>query len=1488
MDNICYLTLQVVKDGKVDLFETNQAVTSNLFTYKDSNSVTLQSSITLNDLHYTMSMYEPDHFVATLNVKGNYTFAELRDCIVGAKVNVLPSEEEKGIDTSKFLSKNLFVYKATPEQKKGKDMSLTLDIYSWDKLLDLQKFNQAFTAKRLGKDVIAPLVAGYDKPNYGLYANLSPKFMKYILYGTKNTECEIIQPYMVQYNETFRSLINRVANRSGEFLYWHNGALQYGLADSEILTEKKLTKDNNPYTEIDCIADTIVESEADRNDFLAYGISASHRDGSKEILYSGDNDDKPYDLEDGTPDFIATCKKVKEKNYPLSELYTSAWDSTTKVDDKGNPVFDGNRLLLDMVFSLAASGGLKEYVTDFLTKVIVDNPVKENTKKKTKDQAAMALNHRPFEGKDTKRYNFNINEQTNYNLRQSLPKDVDPNISHFATSGYAIEKDDSRLDKSKPLVQAFYANIRKYGAKAERSAIDITMTSNNDDIHVGKIISFHNEIYIVTRISGKFETDANDRKNKLSMSIHAIPATLIESEKDNKEVDTKIYYIPAPIEETIRRFEGNTTAYITDVKDPFNQGRVRVRFSWQSTKDVQLVADELSACHFEALSDIYLREDDMVSNPTNEDLLKKFENRYDEDCKVVSQAQTIALLYQQIEQIDDRIKARKDELNRCGKSEDEIEKDETVKSLNTSLGNAKAKLSEKKASYLQLSSKKGLWSGVADKKSVSDESWKGEVNNEIKNNNSLKYEATYKDKVQNKVTAKETEELCKDSTPWIRMATPMAGKVNKFFMKPTEKTEVLVGFENGNMERPYVIGSLFNKDNKAGKDYSIMGANETGMVISDENVSWVDIASMAGLPVVKTIMSAAPTIFTGKALGGKVEKLTDPNAMPIGGKIEFKDKFGFYNMSMSSKDRKVSIKSAMGDISLSAFTGISISAPNGDVKINGKNVTITAGDKLVLKSGTNKDILDSTLNDVGSFIGGLVTKLLFSAATSIIGKKVVDLSLARSFWEVVFRPLNGTLQIHSNRHLLLEAGRGAAELPVDAMRAKKPESVVQVFPNYPYYLVGEVMKSVDANYVSNIAAVKLAFDNVKIEAAQARDKIDNVDIEEGAQLNGYSEKVNGKPLSTLSKPKFNHILRSCVKKDDKEKWILIDDEAELKKYCPYPPAPEDANQQDPYKKGRDEWENKVNETANKVADLANAYEAMNNLGFATSIFTRLKAAMQRVKSSKSVIKRGDLSDYSDYRMDVYLQQFKLHLMDSQKNTVTFVASQLFGNDASNLENYKNVEVDDRIQIYRRLLSYSILKMLFEAKLIKVVSPGQDILMGKKQYNTEKTFPSWDGNHNVPKGYETKGWDYFVAHCLPYDSVESTSAWNQFKSAVGKQAFSAFSDTVDTFVDYKNWDWMINQERNLWDAVSHPGMILMSDEKGFNTIGFQDGQVVSRDNHSLVSTIKQMKENQDGSPAKLDETLVAADSRMFLKQLSRTAGKPNRAKLTDNDVVKTKK
>ena len=47
-------------------------------------------------------------------------------------------------------------------------------------------------------------------------------------------------------------------------------------------------------------------------------------------------------------------------------------------------------------------------------------------------------------------------------------------------------------------------------------------------------------------------------------------------------------------------------------------------------------------------------------------------------------------------------------------------------------------------------------------------------------------------------------------TPWIRIAQPYGGKDKGFYFIPEIDEEVMVDFENGNAEKPYVVGTLFH------------------------------------------------------------------------------------------------------------------------------------------------------------------------------------------------------------------------------------------------------------------------------------------------------------------------------------------------------------------------------------------------------------------------------------------------------------------------------------------------------------------------------------------------------------------------------------------------------------------------------------------------------------------------------------------------------
>lgn len=253
-------------------------------------------------------------------------------------------------------------------------------------------------------------------------------------------------------------------------------------------------------------------------------------------------------------------------------------------------------------------------------------------------------------------------------------------------------------------------------------------------------------------------------------------------------------------------------------------------------------------------------------------------------------------------------------------------------------------------------------------------------------------------------------------SPWIRIAVPFAPNdaVNDnagFFFEPSEGDEVLVDYENGNIEHPIIVGSLYTRRTPAPKgDRSIVSRKGHSLSFNDGD-SGSDF--FAGILPAYSLATKYASLANAK-----IDWLGDDC---VSGGITLSDKWGLYKISASSTDRNITIKSPFGDIDISAFSGITITAPNGDITIKGKNVNIEAGNELKLTSGKfidEKKEYEKTIK-----------KTLATSIVSSMLAPLVDLSLLRTVMEAFLKPVAGTLTIQSGRYLLLNAGGGKAEIP---------------------------------------------------------------------------------------------------------------------------------------------------------------------------------------------------------------------------------------------------------------------------------------------------------------------------------------------------------------------------------------------------------------------------------------------------------------------------
>ena len=281
----------------------------------------------------------------------------------------------------------------------------------------------------------------------------------------------------------------------------------------------------------------------------------------------------------------------------------------------------------------------------------------------------------------------------------------------------------------------------------------------------------------------------------------------------------------------------------------------------------------------------------------------------------------------------------------------------------------------------------------------------------------------------------------KDATPWVTFASKGEGRISTG--KHNKDDEVIVGFINGNIERPYVLGGTQTKapgDPTVNVDLDTPGSHYLRLT-DGTGLGIAKFISGAFSPLAEQIFKFIPADKLG--LGDIISKSFSENKYFEGG-VTMSDYYGIYKISASTDQRNVTISSPWGDVKMDAFTGITISAPNGDVKIKGKNVTIEAGNNLKLESGTNvgwklgndKKFGDFSLASLGLTVAGAI-------ANKVAEKfKPIDLKIVRSVVEVVMRPVEGALTVKSHRFLKLEAGKNECEYPKAAFNEEKKKKLV--------------------------------------------------------------------------------------------------------------------------------------------------------------------------------------------------------------------------------------------------------------------------------------------------------------------------------------------------------------------------------------------------------------------------------------------------------------
>jgi uncharacterized protein involved in type VI secretion and phage assembly len=146
-----------------------------------------------------------------------------------------------------------------------------------------------------------------------------------------------------------------------------------------------------------------------------------------------------------------------------------------------------------------------------------------------------------------------------------------------------------------------------------------------------------------------------------------------------------------------------------------------------------------------------------------------------------------------------------------------------------------------------------------------------------------------------------------DVTDWTPIIMPGAGKNRGWFFIPEKDDEVLVMFEHGDIDRPMVVGALWNGKDKPPADNG-NGKNETRLIKSRQ--------------------------------GSKV-LFDDSDAQ----KIVLEDGGGKGRITLDAKNKKITIEALDGDVCFQA--------PQGDLTIVAKEAEFKATQNLEVNAGSN-------------------------------------------------------------------------------------------------------------------------------------------------------------------------------------------------------------------------------------------------------------------------------------------------------------------------------------------------------------------------------------------------------------------------------------------------------------------------------------------------------------------------------------------------------
>lgn len=996
-------------------------------------------NISLNGVKFYRKIYEPGHIEAevAIVIKEADDFPTM-DQVVNlllrrlVTLTIRPKGEESEKEEETAVAENYYVFEVLPQlvRNSGKaSLFVKLVIYSLDKLMTLDKYSKAYVGKKLGDDILKT-----ESLTFGFDGNVLLKASTEQLQNLKSAKySEFIQPYLVQYNESFYDFMARTANRCGELFYFEDGQLNLGLKN----IETTMTIDD--YQSITLI-------NYSKNPFT---VIPYYRDSVKDVDDTGQ-------MKEGDLNFTPIAKGsdgYPTDAFPASETECHTYNVEEATDEYINPLTKDK--WTDTQHEMGIGNGGKNAAKDGAMKVILS--IIGNELKNTRTDGY--LNFIDFATNIVKEYG-NATAKSMMAIGETNSESNEKHIEKQKTLHLKEQADDTKFvgfatkEPEGWITNKLYSRIRQCEIEQQKKAICIDMGASCLPVKLGQKIKVDklSDTYIVIQVemlSGnawtnnyrEYGQDVNDvRAGSPSQIIYAIPVSV----KDNVE---KVY---PPVSSPTYREAGPQTAIVLDNNDPKYQGRVRIVYPWQTRKDAkQLALKAASLAELGAdnkVKELKVKLEDLRKSKlilaSEKELLDDYASLPEEE-----RENWITAKEGKIAEDEKLIK----ELTITPRDEMVLSPEEYQKKVERQ---PELEAAKKERDLLQAMLQRLKDSSTLTPKeivAIIDEEIDAKADEITQANEDLKVaEEDVKSKVEDVKTSvnEVTLELLQMASPWVRVATPSATTGGGTYFKPQVGDEVLVNYDNNNVERPYVVGSLFSKNVTTPEEENTITTARSGLlkkastyIVSPNGHHIAFNDPKDGSKLMEGIQGGLTTIID--KMGYQFDGLKD-----LTGGIHIGDRYGLYELSMSSHDRKVKVRSPFGDVVIDAFTGITINAPNGDIKIKGKNVEISAGNNLVLKSGQNiqKPVYSNPtkLGKLGYVVDMFITGTSDALYDMYVGE-MVDMKLIRQVTEVFLRPIEGTLQIKSNRYMKLEAGMGTtAAIPANRYTTTQKRNEVAV------------------------------------------------------------------------------------------------------------------------------------------------------------------------------------------------------------------------------------------------------------------------------------------------------------------------------------------------------------------------------------------------------------------------------------------------------------